>query len=50
MNEAKNGMIICRAKENTFLFVIRSIWNTLWYAVGTMLSIGLGTLLASGLS
>ena len=50
MNEAKNGMIICRAKENTFLFMIRNIWNTFWYAIGVSLSVGLGTLLAAGLS
>ena len=50
MNEAKKEKFLCRAKENTFLFVMRSIWNTFWYAVGTTLSIGLGTLLTAGLS
>lgn len=50
MNEAKKEKFLCRAKENTFLFVMRSIWNTFWYAVGTTLSIGLGTLLTAGLT
>ena len=50
MNEAKKETFPCRAKENTFLFVMRSIWNTFWYAFGTTLSIGLGTLLTAGLS
>ena len=50
MNEVKNEKIFRRVKENTFLFVIRSIWSIFWYALGVTLCIGLGTLLTSGLS
>jgi len=50
MNEVKNEKIFLRVKENTFLFVVKNIWNTFWYAVGIILSVGLGTILTAGLS
>ena len=49
-NEVKNGKILFRVKGNRFLFIVRNVWNTIWFAVGIILSIGLGTLLAGGIS
>ena len=50
MNEAKNEKILYRVKGNQFLFIVKNIWNTIWYAIGVTLSVGLGTLLAGGIS
>lgn len=48
-NESKHEKILYRVKGNQFLFVIRNLWNTIWFAIGTALSIGLGTLLSGGI-
>ncbi len=49
MNEAKNEKILYRVKGNQFLFIVKNVWNTIWFAVGTILSVGIATLLAGGL-
>lgn len=48
-NESKQEKIQYRVKGNQFLFIIRNIWNTVWFGIGTALSIGLGTLLSGGI-
>lgn len=40
--------VLYRVKGNQFLFILKNIWRTLWYAIGVTLSVGLGTLLAGG--
>lgn len=50
MSEAKTEKILYRVKGNQFLFIVKNIWNTIWFSVGTILSIGIGSLLAGGLA
>ena len=50
MSEIKNEKIRYRVKGNRFLFLVRNIWNTIWFSIGTVLSIGLGTVLISGIT
>ena len=50
MKKPNREKIICQAKMNCILFTIKSIWNTFWYSIGIALSMGLGTLLASGIA
>ena len=45
----KNEKLLHRVKSNRFLFVTKAIWNTIWFSIGTTISIGLGTLLLSGI-
>jgi len=45
----KNEKILYRVKSNRFLFVAQAVWNIIWFSIGTTLSIGLGTLLLSGI-
>ncbi len=40
--------VLYRVKSNQFLFILKNIWRTLWYAIGITLFVGLGTLLAGG--
>ncbi len=49
MNQS-NEKILFRVKGNRLLFIIKNVWNTIWFAIGILLSIGLGTLLAGGLA
>ena len=39
-----------RVKGNRFLFIVKNVWNTIWFAIGTTLSVGLGTFLTAGIS
>lgn len=50
MSEIKNEKIRYRVKGNRFLFLVRTIWNTIWFSIGTVLSVGLGTVLISGIT
>ena len=45
-----NEKIFYRVKGNRFLFIARSIWNILWFSIGTILSIGTGSLFISGIA
>ena len=45
----KNEKILYRVKSNRFLFVAKAVWNTIWFSIGTTISIGLGTLLFSSI-
>lgn len=45
----KNEKILYRVKSNRFLFVAKAVWNIIWFSIGTTISIGLGTLLLSGI-
>ena len=45
----KNEKILYRVKSNRFLFITQAVWNIIWFSIGTTLSIGLGTLLLSGI-
>ncbi len=45
----KNEKILYRIKSNRFLFVAKAVWNIIWFSIGTTISIGLGTLLLSGI-
>ena len=45
-----NEKIFYRVKGNRFLFIARSIWNILWFSIGTILSIGAGSLFISGIA
>ena len=47
INQAK---ILYRVKGNRFLFIVKNVWNTIWFAIGTTLSVGLGTFLTAGIS
>ena len=49
MNTA-NEKIFYRVKGNRFLFIARSIWNIFWFSIGTVLSIGTGSLFISGIA
>ena len=49
MNTA-NEKIFYRVKGNRFLFIARSIWNIFWFSIGTILSIGCGSLFISGIA
>ena len=49
MNTA-NEKIFYRVKGNRFLFIARSIWNIFWFSIGTILSIGTGSLFISGIA
>lgn len=46
-NQAKT---LYRVKGNRFLFIVKNVWNTIWFAIGTTLSVGLGTFLTAGIS
>ena len=46
---SKNEKILYRVKSNRFLFVAQAVWNIIWFSIGTIMSIGLGTLLFSGI-
>lgn len=46
---SKNEKILYRVKSNRFLFVAQAVWNIIWFSIGTTMSIGLGTLLFSGI-
>jgi len=48
-NESKQEKILYRVKGNQILFIIRNIWNTICFIIGTVLSIGLGTLMSGGI-
>ena len=45
----KNEKILYCVKSNRFLFVAKAVWNIIWFSIGTTMSIGLGTLLFSGI-
>lgn len=45
-----NEKIFYRVKGNRFLFIARSIWNIFWFSIGTILSIGTGSLFISGIA
>ena len=45
----KNEKILYRVKSNRFLFVAKAVWDIIWFSIGTTMSIGLGTLLLSGI-
>lgn len=47
INQAKT---LYRVKGNRFLFIVKNVWNTIWFAIGTTLSVGLGTFLTAGIS
>lgn len=47
INQAKT---LYRVKGNRFLFIVKNVWNTIWFAIGTTLSVGLGTFLTTGIS
>ncbi|OQA82031.1 MAG: Bacterial membrane flanked domain protein [Lentisphaerae bacterium ADurb.Bin242] len=50
MSNQVNEKILYRIKGNRFLFIVRNVWNTIGFAVGIILSVGLGSLMASGIS
>ena len=46
-NQAKT---LYRVKGNRFLFIVKNVWNTIWFAIGTTLSVGLGTVMSAGIA
>ena len=50
MSETKVEKIRYRIKGNRFLFLVRNIWNTVWFSIGTVLSVGLGTVFLAGIT
>ena len=47
INQAKT---LYRVKGNRFLFIVKNVWNTIWFAIGTTLSVGLGTVMSAGIA
>ena len=47
INQAKT---LYRVKGNRFLFIVKNVWNTIWFVIGTTLSVGLSTFLTAGIS
>ncbi len=46
----KNEKILYRVKGSRLLFIVKNVWRTLWYAIGVLLCVGLGTLAVGGIT
>ena len=48
--KANQAKTLYRVKGNRFLFIVKNVWNTIWFAIGTTLSVGLGTVMSAGIA